>query len=192
MDITDVDSILNDPRWAPRHGWHDDHRHNDRKPEYLPALQQVRVEFFGLMEVLRGKKLLGGRALQLGMGECRASHAVWRLLFPKRTVTIDWAVRMRDDMESVGADTHDKSSLEFAELWGPYDFLFIDAGHKFDDVARDHADYGRLVVPGGIIAFHDAAKRPGYEEEIDVWRYLAWGQEVTLIGSEVGVAWVRA
>ncbi len=193
--MTHIDAILNDPRWAPRWGWHDNHRHADRLPEYLPAIQQVRGEFAGLLDVLQSHGVLGGSCLQLGLGECRASHAVWASLFPRMTATIDWSLRRwesaGDWRDGPGFDTHDIDARIWAERPGPYDFLFIDAGHKLDDVRRDHEDYSALVRHGGIIAFHDALKRPGYEDEIDVWRYLETVPDVHMIGTEVGVAWIE-
>jgi predicted O-methyltransferase YrrM len=35
------------------------------------------------------------------------------------------------------------------------DFLFIDADHSYDGVRRDFLDYGPVVRPGGLIAFHE-------------------------------------
>ena len=35
------------------------------------------------------------------------------------------------------------------------DFLFIDGDHSYDGVRQDFLDYGPIVRPGGIIAFHD-------------------------------------
>jgi cephalosporin hydroxylase len=34
-------------------------------------------------------------------------------------------------------------------------FLFIDADHSYESVSRDYERFGKLVVPGGLIAFHD-------------------------------------
>lgn len=36
-----------------------------------------------------------------------------------------------------------------------FDFLFIDGGHSYETAKADFLNYGRLVRPGGIIAFHD-------------------------------------
>jgi predicted O-methyltransferase YrrM len=40
------------------------------------------------------------------------------------------------------------------------DFLFIYAGHTYDDVKQDFEMYSGLVAPGGLIAFHDVAVHP--------------------------------
>lgn len=188
--IETVDAILNDPRWAPRRGWHDDHRERDRTPEYLPAMMQVRAEFAEFIDELQCLGALGGRCLQLGMGECDASHAVWRALF-RSVMTVDWRIVALDSTSHPGANTRDREIHDAARAVGPFDMLFVDAGHKLEDISRDHAEYGPMVRPGGVIAFHDALKRPGFEDEVDVWRYLeTLKQPVTRIGSEVGIAYI--
>lgn len=191
MHPTRIDDIVNDPRWAPRRGWHDDHRHNDRTPAYLPAIMQVRAEFMTFVEHLEARGLVGGQArcLQLGLGECDASHEVWMHLCPGGVVTLDWRAVRRDLLSMPGQDIRAPASNAYARAFGPYDVLFIDAGHKALDVAMDHAEYGDMVRSGGVIAFHDSCKRPGYEEEIEVWRYVDAIPHIEHIGTEVGIAW---
>lgn len=184
-----VDAVLRDARWAPRWGWHEDHRQWDRTTEYLPALQQVRSEFEALAVALNTAGLLGGRCLQLGVGECFASHAVWGCLFG-RVATMDWSALLDGPVEQPGRDTHSPDAQRWAANRAPFDFLFIDAGHLIEDIERDHRAYGPMVRSGGIIAFHDALRRPGYGEEVEVWKYLERIQGVTVAGSEVGVAWI--
>lgn len=41
------------------------------------------------------------------------------------------------------------------------DFLFIDGDHTLPGVRQDFEDYSPLVVPGGLIAFHDILDHPG-------------------------------
>ncbi len=183
-----IDAVLREDRWHPRFGWHDDHRARDRTPEYLPAMQQVRAEFAALVASLEGRGICGGRCLQLGMGECDASHAVWRALFG-RVVTLDFRVLADQDVKVDGGDIHKPSIAGFAGLRQPYDMLFIDAGHTFEDVERDHEIYAPMVRRGGVIAFHDALKRPGFEDEVHVWRYLETLSRINMIGTEVGIAW---
>lgn len=52
-------------------------------------------------------------------------------------------------------DTHTPEMLRLAIEHAPYDFLFIDANHTEAGVTADFMDYGPLVRPGGMIAFHD-------------------------------------
>jgi hypothetical protein len=195
--IDEIDAIIALPNFAPYHGWHDDHREKDGTAEYRPALMQVRAEFAKLVEEI--DRYLGPRgygnakrrnALQLGMGNCRASHAVWRHLFDCAT-TIDFGVCMTDGMTHPGMDTHSEQAFQLARSHGFYDVLFIDAGHTYDDVAKDYAAYVTLVRPGGIIAFHDSLPRERYPE-VEVWRFLKEsGLAPSQIGQEVGIAWLQ-
>lgn len=38
---------------------------------------------------------------------------------------------------------------------GSVDFAFIDGDHTYEGVKADFLNYGNLVRPGGVIAFHD-------------------------------------
>ena len=189
LSIEDVDGIISQKCRAPSPywGWHDDHRHLDGTADYLPALQQVRSEFAALLEEINKRPRIS--ALQLGLGAGGASHSVWGAIFD-HIVTIDLGGMWFDDMEPLpGASTHDPRALDFANSLAPFDFLFIDAGHDEADCRQDHQDYGPLVRPGGLIAFHDALPRKGFEE-VGVWRYLAVLPGVTTVGEEVGTAWI--
>lgn len=193
MNIEAVDAVVNDARWMPYWGWHDDHRKNDRQPTYLPAIQQVRSEYAELIDVCyRAGGVLNGRALQLGMGAQRASHEALRALFAD-VLTIDEKGCALNDASFHGLDTHIASAQAIAAQHFPFDFLMIDAGHKLSDVDQDYFGYRGVVRTGGIIAVHDACKRPGYEDEIDVWRWLTSfpAGKWQLIGTEVGIAWTR-
>lgn len=182
-----IDTIVNDPRHAPYHGWHDDHRAADGTPAYLPAVQQVRAEMVAFLATCAALGLYGA-CLQLGLGTCDASHELWRAHFD-RVVTIDRARCLVDRAPCHGDDTASPDALRLAAMFGPYDLVFIDAGHSFEDVRRDHVTYGPLLKPGGIVAFHDAIARPAYPE-VGVPAYVAALPGVQIIGNEVGIAWV--
>ncbi len=185
-----VDCVAYDPRWAPRHGWHDEHVQHDGKPDYLPAIMQVSAEFITLAMVLVDHDLIDGRFLQLGVGECPASHALWCALFKGGGVTLDLNGFYEGDVVTAGGDTHDPAMRELIGQRGPFDFLFIDAGHDYADVEADYRDYGPMVRPGGIIAFHDALFRRAYPE-VEVWQFLQTLDNVVHIAmSDVGVAYV--
>ena len=191
-----VEAILRDPKWAPYYGWHDDHRGKEQTADYKPAMQQVKAEFIQFVNDAHAWMPMGdGNALQLGMGECDASHEVWRTLFGHCT-TIDWRVVAKDAARWVGdrVDTKSDRAKKASASFGPYDLLFIDAGHDYHSVRDDHRAYFTMVKPGGIIAFHDALERPGYPE-VKVHEYLRelsqFGYRIELVGSEVGIAWYR-
>lgn len=179
-------------RFSPYWGWHDDHRATDQTPSYRPALQQMRGEYEEFLGVLL-RELGDGRqrCLQLGMGECRASHAAWRTMFSE-VVTLDYGVVAVNDASYPGVDVSHPDAVQVAASCAPFDLLFIDAGHSAEDARRDHMNYGPMVRPGGIVAFHDALRRPGFEDAVQVWRYLEQLRApVRVIGREVGIAWLR-
>lgn len=198
--ITSIDTLIaRGGRFAPHWGWHDDHRMTDGTPEYRPALQQVRAEYHAFLGILGAElnsnlpEQIDGACLQLGLGETLASHEAWRLVFD-RVVTLDWSGIRSDDIDYPGVDVASQDAVAAAKelIGGQYDLLFIDAGHSAEDARRDHANYGPMVRPGGIIAFHDALRRPGFEEAVQVWRYLETLREpVRVIGDEVGIAWIK-
>ena len=100
---------------CPDWGWHDDHCDKDGTAEYRLALMQVRAEFARFVDEI--ERVLGPArpaALQLGMGNCRASHAVWRFLFFRSVVTIDLGVIAVNGAEFPGKNTHDEAAYQLA------------------------------------------------------------------------------
>jgi hypothetical protein len=181
------DTLLRSQKYSPRWGWHDDHAAADGTPNYLPAVMQVRAEFEAIIKA----STKFDSCLQLGIGPCVASHDLWRLYFD-RVVSIDLGRVLIDDLPpEIGADTHDVRAVALAESYAPYDLLFIDAGHSYNDVRADYATYARLVRPGGIIAFHDALPRSAYPE-VQVHRFLAELSGLTIVGDKVGTAYMSA
>ena len=181
--MAEIDAFVYGPKVAPYRGWHDDHRQNDPGPNYLPAMQQVRNEFVGVLVCIAERKLT--KCLQLGLGPSKASHAVWSG-FMTHVLTIDLAMCVDDAVIHRGMNTHDMAAISFAIDRAPFDFLFIDAGHSYQDVAADYRDYSRMVRRGGLIAFHDALPRSLYPE-IEVHKFIEH-LPVTIIGAEVGTA----
>lgn len=188
-----LDEIANDPRFKPYWGWHDDHRAHDRTPQYAPAVQQNRAEFHAFIEMLIMGGFGAGSCIQLGLGPTGASHVMFQSVFTK-VWSVDRAFALVPTMTVIG-DTHSMEVFERIKGFeAEFDLLFIDAGHKYEDVHDDFYRYKGLVRPGGIIALHDACKRPTYEDEIEVWRFVehlrAVGRSVHVIGDEIGIAWM--
>jgi len=76
-------------------------------------------------------------------------------------------------LELLRGDSHDAGMKgRVMRILGgrPIDFLFVDGDHSYEGVRRDYEDYGPLVRPGGLIAFHDVARHPAGEGG-DVWRF---------------------
>jgi hypothetical protein len=63
-----------------------------------------------------------------------------------------------------------KFSFEAIRDWvDPIDFLFIDGDHSETGVQRDWDDWHQYIIPGGLVAFHDAAIFQGG------WPQQNWG-----------------
>lgn len=117
---------------------------------------------------------------------------------PATLVAIDALVSAADDRYEVQRDGHEVSWRKFAydhghllyvfdrnsrdrqcisivsHLMPSVDFLFIDGGHDYDTVLDDWNNYGRLVRPGGIVAFHDLGREhPGVRP---VWERARTGK----------------
>ena len=54
----------------------------------------------------------------------------------------------------VGAALDSLPSIE-KEGIAPFDFIFIDADHRYPSVKADWENYSPMIAPGGIFAFHD-------------------------------------
>jgi len=83
-----INHAITDPAIWPYYGWHNDWREYDRTPDYKPAIQQDRYEFFPMLCAIMDAGLYGGRALQLGIGQSGLSHKMWRYVF-EDVVSVD-------------------------------------------------------------------------------------------------------
>jgi len=81
-------------------------------------------------------------------------------------VSVDDEMRRAEDWEQwadeAGTDLHllrgmsqDPDLVAKADGLGPYDFIFIDADHRYESVSADWQNYRGMIAPGGIFAFHD-------------------------------------
>jgi hypothetical protein len=114
-------------------------------------------------------------SVDLPRGEFGGGYPVWKIPLYRGFV------RRTQRLHLIRGDSHAPETLARTRdaLRGePLDFLLIDGDHTYDGVRRDFEDYGPLVRPGGLIAFHDIAQpgelRPG---------------GATLLGGEVPLLW---
>jgi predicted O-methyltransferase YrrM len=192
----DFDALVNDPRFGEFRGWHDDYP-GISGDAYKPAIQQDRGEFLALAAAL-AERDLNGRCLQLGLGHAGGSHRLFEAIF-REVWTIDFdpgvvaafAARFPESRHLICGDARDPAIRDEAWRRSPFDFLFIDAGHLYADVAADWRDYGGMVRPGGIIAFHDAVQvGPGVEVHKLLAELTATGKKIHTVGSDIGTAWM--
>src|SRR4051794_31217464 len=139
---------------------------------------QVRSEIRGLLEVVateQPERLLeigtagGGTLFLLALAAHRTAtivsvdlpHGEFGGGYPHWKIPLYHGfVRRTQRLHLIRGDSHAPATLERTRktLRGePLDFLLIDGDHTYDGVRRDFEDYGPLVRPGGMIAFHDIA-----------------------------------
>jgi predicted O-methyltransferase YrrM len=199
-DVGVFDGIVNDPRFAPFYGWHDDHAGAERAATYAPAVQQVRAEFLGLVEAIR-EHGPNRRALQIGLGHVGGAHLLFQQIFEEVwTIEVDhhlvdeYRRRFPGAEHFIVGNTRDPAVRDKAWRQPPFDFLFIDGGHTYDDVLCDYYDYEPMVRHGGIIAFHDAIHHGPTEGSVEVYKFLKelsdTGKQINMLGTDVGTAWL--
>jgi hypothetical protein len=76
------------------------------------------------------------------------------------------------DAAAMFADSHDPETLDWARQWAPYDFVYVDADHRYEGVKQDWEWYGPLARR---IGFHDIA-------------FVADGMGVHQLWKEIGAA----
>jgi cephalosporin hydroxylase len=76
-------------------------------------------------------------------------------------------------MHLLRKDSHQPETVKEVEALfdsAPADFALIDGDHTYEGVKADFLNYGRLVRPGGIIAFHDILPATDFPD-IQVFRF---------------------
>lgn len=77
------------------------------------------------------------------------------------------------------APSESEIAIEKTRAHGPYDFIFVDGGHAYDQVKADFENYWPMLRPGGLMAFHDIVYVPGSTIEVGLlWQEIR-GQYVT-------------
>lgn len=98
-----------------------------------------------------------------------------------------WAVETRNDVTAINGRTEDPKTVAEVKRLAPFDWLHIDASHRYDDVRRDYEVYGQMVRDGGTIVFHDIGvpqtipKGQGHLEVRYLWDELARTHRTTQI-----------
>lgn len=80
----------------------------------------------------------------------------------------DWLVRFYGNVSPLRVSAIQGSTAEFADQFsGHVGMLYIDAGHKYEEVAADWAAWKKHLIPGAIVAFHDYPNEPGVKQLVD-------------------------
>jgi predicted O-methyltransferase YrrM len=90
-----------------------------------------------------------------------------------RPMYADWTTA-DVSLHAIAGNSRAPRTVERVRAMGPYDFIWIDAGHYEAEVDDDWRNYGAMAAPGAIVAFHDIithASWPSIEVE-KVWRRI--------------------
>ena len=159
-------------------------------PSAVPCLQRE-AEFTQLLELYRERKPLS--VLEIGTyyggtlyhwlqnaqpGALVVSVDSYATGVDNRALFEEWA---EEDvmLEVVAGDTHDpRTLLEVGKFSESYEWVFIDAGHQYDEVKADWHNYGSLG--SGVIAFHDILHPPVAQlwGEVKQWQPRAEFREI--------------
>lgn len=90
-----------------------------------------------------------------------------------------WAAEAGADLYLVQGMSQDQAVVEQAREHGPYDFIFIDADHRYEAVKADWENYSPMIAADGIFAFHDTQHigDPTYGVE-RLWNEITAGADV--------------
>jgi predicted O-methyltransferase YrrM len=77
---------------------------------------------------------------------------------------------------SITGDSHHPHTLDRARGFAPFDFMFIDGDHTYEGVRDDWRIWDVLLVPWGVVAFHDTwpnfdRHEPGVVRWVDELRH---------------------
>lgn len=93
---------------------------------------------------------------------------------------------------AVEGDSRDEETLRQTRFLGPYDWIFIDAGHYLDEVTADWDNYRPQAAAGAILAFHDILPATEAHPEIEVsllWEQIKRDYETVEIVHDRNASW---
>lgn len=161
-----------------------------------PFVQQNEAELTRLLDLYEQRQPM--RTLELGVGQGGTLY-YWLTRAPDYALVVavddqhlnrgSYRGWLDDDAKHVELVeltglTSTPAILEAAAAYSPYDWLFIDADHRFAAVSDDWSSYGALVRPGGVVAFHDI--KPSQDPNVGVDQL--WAELRT---SERTVEWIE-
>ncbi len=146
---------------------------------------QLEAEFARVLELYRVKK--PSRVLEIGTASGGTLfHWLQDATAGATVVTVDLAEPHYESSEHLYEDwtpagvtcvqvrgsSHDPETLEACRALGPFEWLFIDGAHTYEDAKMDWDDYRALCVSGAQVLFHDIGLHRVYEDgtEAGVWR----------------------
>ncbi len=67
-------------------------------------------------------------------------------------------------LQMISGDSHDSRTVAEVREHGPYDWVFIDGDHRYEQCATDVSLYWPMLTQDGHLLLHDIALDVGYED----------------------------
>jgi len=138
---------------------------------------QLEAEFEVLLDIYREQQPM--RTLEIGTASGGTLYHFLKNCPEAATiVTVDWPQsgyelpdtdlvetwRPEDaTLIQIRGDSHDPDTQAKVRGSGPFDFVFIDGAHPYQDARADWDAYSAMTNPGAVVALHDIALRRTYE-----------------------------
>jgi predicted O-methyltransferase YrrM len=93
---------------------------------------------------------------------------------------------------ALAGDSHDTAIAAEVKKLAPYQWVWIDGGHRYTDVKTDWELYGSMCAPGGIVCFHDILPASRQHRDIEVsqlWAELTAEHETEEIVADRAATW---
>lgn len=91
---------------------------------------------------------------------------------------------------AIAGDSHGPRTVAQALEHAPYEWVWIDAAHRIEDVTKDWELYGAMCAAGGLVCFHDILPSSDPTIEVDrLWRYLRRRYKSLEIVDDPDAAW---
>jgi predicted O-methyltransferase YrrM len=89
-------------------------------------------------------------------------------------------------------DSNSQETAESAREHGPFDWIFIDAGHYLYEVRADWELYSPMCAEGGVVVLHDVSRDDEcpHIQVWELWAELVETHTTQLIGIDTGVVYL--
>lgn len=110
-----------------------------------------------------------------------------------RAICREWAAEFDVPLELIDGDSRSAEIVQQVSEHGPFDWLFIDAGHYYEEVRDDWENYRPLCSKGALVVFHDILPPSRTWPSIEVawlWKEIKqYGWNTTEIISDPEAEW---
>lgn len=142
---------------------------NDFKFLEVGIFRSQVLSLYKLLSDMSSKKVK-----RFGVSPMDSSDGHWDSDYFADAVTIHQQFNLKKDYTIYHGSSTDESIIEKAQSTAPYDILYIDGSHKYEDVVSDLAHYPQMIKQGGYLLIDDACN-----DMNQPWGYFQGIQPVT-------------